>query len=87
VLDYIVGQVSPVGSLFDMLQGLKLADRLGLSYYDDAIFSRRCSASVRSGGRSPVRGCGVASARESAATILRPLSGVRHLFGGVRGGG
>jgi len=37
VLDYIVGQVSPVGSLFDMLQGLKLADRLGLSCYDDAI--------------------------------------------------
>jgi len=37
VLDYIIGQVSPVGSLFDMLQGLKIADRLGLSWYDDAI--------------------------------------------------
>ena len=30
-------QVSPVGGLFDMLQGLKIADQLGLSWYDDAI--------------------------------------------------
>jgi len=37
LLDDIVEQVSPVGSLLDMLQGLKLADRLGLSWYDDAI--------------------------------------------------
>jgi len=37
VLDYIIGQVSPVGSLFDMLQGLKIADWLGLSWFDDAI--------------------------------------------------
>ena len=36
VLDYIAGQVVGVG-FFDMLQGLKLADRLGLSWYDDVI--------------------------------------------------
>jgi hypothetical protein len=36
VLDYVAQQTVGVG-FFDMLQGLKLADRLGLGWYDEVI--------------------------------------------------
>ena len=39
VRDDAMQQFLPVG-FFDMLQGLKLADRLGLGWYDEAVSDR-----------------------------------------------
>jgi hypothetical protein len=93
VMNYIAEQIVGVG-FFDMLQGLKLADRLGLSWYDDVInwitrsthFENLASSMIGTGHAWDKHGgkyAGVLSTQEEFVNLVRGIfespDAMRHL--------